>query len=111
MMEFLILFLPTFISLYVLKNRMEISFKEVLIMYPLYNIIINGIVMFIVCIFKRGQIIYINENFNIMNFCIKYLLLSIIISLIIPYCIEFIKKNINIKIEIRRDKKKNEKSN
>lgn len=108
-MNLILLFFPTFISLKIIKERTNKEYKDIWIYYPIYNLLINLIVMFIVCIYKNGEIISLIDNFNIMNFCVRYLIVSIIVACIIPYIIEFILKNINGKIEIRREKK-NEKN-
>jgi len=109
MLAAIILLFPTFITLNILKRRTQKNYKDLLFDYPIYNIIINLITMIIVYLYKRNQIINVIENFNVMNFCIKYLVIAVIIAIIIPYVKELIIKNINLKIEIRRDKKKNEK--
>lgn len=109
MLSAIILLFPAFITLNILKSRTPKNYKDLLFDYPIYNIIINLIAMIIVYIYKRNQIINVIENFNVMNFCIKYLVIAVIIAIIIPYVKELIIKNINLKIEIRRDKKKNEK--
>lgn len=109
MLGVIVVLFPTFITLNILKRRNQKDYKELLFEYPVYNIIINLITMMIVYLYKRNQIISVIDNFNIMNFCIKYLVIAVIIAIIIPYVKELITKNINYKIEIRRDKKKNEK--
>ena len=108
MIGIIIVLFPAFITLNILKKRTQKDYKDLLFEYPVYNIIINLVTMFLVYVYKRNQIISIIDNFNIMNFCLKYLLLAVIIAILIPYVKELIIKNINFKIEIRRDKKKNE---
>ena len=110
MISFIVLFFPTFISLYIINKKNNKDYKEVCLLYPIYNVFINSVAMLITYIFKRGQIIYILDNFNILNFCLKYLIVAMFVALLAPCILEFIKKNLMVKIEIRRDNKKNEKS-
>lgn len=111
MIEFILLFFPTIISLEIIKNRTTKSNKELLMQYPVYNIIINFLTMIIVCIYKNDEIVKITEHFDVMKFSMKYLLLATIIAVIIPYIQEFITKNIRCTLEIRRTKNTNEKKN
>ena len=106
MFSLICLFFPTFISLSIIKKRKSYSYSELIFKYPVYNVIINFALFIVIRIYIKGDIIT-NSIFNNLNFCIKYLLLSVIISLSLPYIIEFICKNIEFKIEVR--KRENEK--
>lgn len=104
MFELISLFFPTFISLNIIKKRKKIDYKNLLIKYPLYNIFINIVVCLIIVIYKKTNYTLINENFNIIEFNLKYIFLALIVAFIAPYIQEFLQKNINFKLEFLKGK-------
>ncbi len=109
MSGFICLFFPSFITLNIIKNRNHLSYKDLIIKYPLYNLIINLIVFVIIVLFKNEDYVVISENFNMMMFNIRYILLASIIAIIIPYIKEFLFKNIKVKLLFLKGKENNEK--
>ena len=96
MIEFICLFMPAFISL---NNKSYKNKLDIILDYVIYNLFINIITMILICLYKR-EIVDVFSNFNVMQFCIKYLIISIIMAI----SISFVEKNIHLKIEIRKVK-------
>ena len=109
MITLITLFFPTFLSLNILKRWKNKETKELLFLYPIYNLFINLFVLICICFHHKGEILSFNETFKILNFNIKYIILAIIFAIIIPYLFEYLSKNCHVIIEIRREK--NEKKN
>ena len=107
MKEFILLFFPTVISLYIIRTRENKNYKDVLFLYPIYNIVINVVSFATLYFIKNRQIIYFSDNINRVDFCFKFLILSSIVALIIPYVKEFLLNNIQIEIETIIRKKQN----
>jgi len=110
MVEFIILFFPTFISLNLINKRNNLEYKELLLKYPVNNLMINVLSFLILYLLKGRIVILFGQVADNVGFAIKYILLASFISCLIPYVEDFLKKNINIKIKIRR-LQKNEESN
>jgi len=106
MISFIILFFPTFITLFIENKRNKLTKEDILFKYPIYNLTINFICLLITYIYKYEELIIIHDNFNILNFCVKYSIIAIILSILLPFIKEFIIKNFNIEVEIRREKNK-----
>lgn len=109
MLEFICLFFPAFISILIEYNK-KIEVKKLVLLYFLYNSFINLISIVITIIYKKGVVSNISENFDVFNFCLRYLGISIIIAFVLPYLFEFIVKNFNCKIEIKKGKNIEKKS-
>ncbi len=104
MIALITIFFPTFLSLIILKKWKNKNYKELIFLYPIYNLFINLLVLICICVHHKGEILSFNENFNILNFNLKYMILAIIFAIIIPILFEYLNKNCQIVIEIKRDK-------
>lgn len=107
MLEFILLFFPTFISLNILKNRENKDYKELLFLYPIYNIIINIPIFSILFLINRNEVFLFSQTVDSIGFCFKFLALASVVAVCIPYLKEFIKKNLVIEVEIRKGKNSN----
>ena len=103
------IFFPSFISLCIIKNRENKNYKDLLFLYPIYNVFVNIISLVILFLAENRRIIYLSDNSNRIDFCFKYLILSSIVALIIPFVKDFLIKNIKLEIEAIVRKRKNEK--
>ena len=68
MKEFILLFFPTFISLYIICKRENKNYKDTLFLYPIYNVVINIISFITLFCAKDYQIIYFSDNVNRVDF-------------------------------------------
>jgi uncharacterized membrane protein (DUF106 family) len=109
-MIMIILFLfPAVISLEIYEKKYK-KIKEIdkkIYLYIKFLLFINMLSLILVCIYSNITEVTINVIFNNIYFCLKYLILSVIISYILPNMyIYFIEKE-NFKISF---KEKNEKA-
>jgi len=107
MLELILLFFPTFVSLVIEKKRKNIDYKELLFLYPVYNIVINVFTFMIYFLVKGRELILFSQNVDSVGFSYRFLVVASVISICIPYLKEFILKNFLVEIEIRRSKNKN----
>lgn len=101
-MEYICLFFPAIVGVlhYESITNKKMNYKEFVMYYALYNIIINLANWIIIYfIFNNNQIIFS------LIFCIKYLLLSMVFSIVFPILIIFFEKNVRIKIDVKKDYK------
>lgn len=108
-MPILLFLFPAVISVFIIKNRGKKEYKELLLIYPIYCIIINCLSLTIVQISHNGNALLLNDSINYVSFNIKYLVLSSLIAIIIPFIKEFIYTNIKLEVIIRKENK-NEKT-
>ena len=96
-MEFICLFLPSFISLFIDLNVVHKNgnIYNLIVNYFLYVLINNTVILFLS--FIRG----INSYLFTVQFSIKYIILSCIIAFGLPYCPNLIKKTITKYREIK----------
>ena len=76
MLQFVLIFFPTFISLYIIMNRENKSYKDLVVLYPIYNIVINILSFGILFYIKEKQMISFSDNANSVGFCFRFLILS-----------------------------------
>ena len=103
MIALITIFFPSFIALYILHKRKNKDYKELIFLYPIYNIFINFLVLISIYIYNKGEVLILGECFNSLTFSLKYILLAIIISIIVPYLTEYINKNCHVIIDIKRE--------
>ena len=107
MLEFICLFFPTCISIYVIKKQNPKMKKEdYLISYVFYNMIINSIVLFLVLCSNKFQ--YMVMTFSPL-FALEYIVLACFLAYILPVLKEHIKHNISITIKKNEKRIKHEK--
>lgn len=112
MVEFMCLFFPAFISIYVLdKIDKKMKLEDKIIRYFIYCILINLIVFTVVSTSNGFIIMYPDKYMFTLVFTIKYLFMSIILSYILPYAIKYIKDNFKIELNLKKHEKKIKKSN
>lgn len=105
MLEFICYFMPAFISISIHNNIVKnTKVEKTFIYYGIYVALNNLMGLFIV------QIKNINQPFDFsminVNYCFKYLLVSVIVSIITPFLVRIIIENIEIKLEVKRNEKK-----
>ena len=110
MLELICYLMPSFIALNIHKYiNKETDKTNLFIYYGIYCTLVNLLSLLAVAIKHRKS----SVSFDMMitpSFCVKYIMLSILLSIVLPYVIKIIKNNIAIDIEVKRNEKK-EKAN
>lgn len=108
-MQFICLFLPPLLALWVDMNINKINSYSynLIIKYFLYCLFINYFNNLVVWFISSEKYYYYSMNTFTYDFCFKFLSMSIIFSVVIPVCFKIIKDNFKLEIEVRN--KKNDK--
>ena len=102
MNQFIAIFIPAFLALYIenVISEKKLSGIEIIINYFVYMLFTNmGCYLIYIYIFKKIKFIYT------ATFTLKYLLLGTIISIILSFISTSLKKNINLKLRTEKNDK------
>lgn len=102
MFQFICLFFPTLISLGILERNkvLENNLYSFIMNYGIYNLIINFIMLFIVCVYTGFETKLINDELFSASFCLKYIIISTVIAVLIPYVYLLMRKNMIVEVEV-----------
>ena len=103
MFQFICLFFPTLISLGILERNkgLENNLYSFIMNYGIYNLIINFIMLFIVCVYTGFETKLINDELFSTSFCLKYIIIiSTVIAVLIPYVYLLMRKNMIVEVEV-----------
>lgn len=104
MIEFLVFFFPSFISLGIVykSNDYKKSTQEFLINYAIYTTVINFVSLLIIYAYRYGEIITLDNSTFTVSFAFKYMMVSMFIAIMLPVLDKTIRKIIDIKIEVKK---------
>ena len=102
MFQFICLFFATLISLGILERNkvLENNLYSFIMNYGIYNLIINFIMLFIVCVYTGFETKLINDELFSASFCLKYIIISTVIAVLIPYVYLLMRKNMIVEVEV-----------
>lgn len=98
---FIMLFLPPLLGVYSFRKEKPIDF---IYKYLLFVLIVNLLNLSSVYIIRKFQLVHIEELFESVGLCIKYMATSCVYSIVLGFFANLFSKNIKISVNYKDQK-------